>query len=200
LAGLTIGYVPVLAVRITYVGELGWELRVPTEYALHVYNTLWEAGKPYGLINAGYRCIDSLRLEKGYRSWSGDISPEHTPYEAGLDSCVKLDKGDFIGREALLNERERENGITRRLCRLTIQAGPMMPVGKEAILNGDQVVGIVTSGGFGHTIKKPLAYGYLPTDYTKPGTRLQIEVAAKRYEATVEKEPLYDPENLKVKG
>jgi glycine cleavage system aminomethyltransferase T len=195
---ITIGYTPVLALRITYVGELGWELHMPMEHALYVYDALWEAGKSLGLSNVGYRCIESLRLEKGYRYWSGDISPEYTPFEAGLDFCVKLDKGEFIGREALLTQKGK--GITRRLCCLTIHSGPLMPVGKEAILDGNKVIGIVTSGGYGHTIKKPIAYGYLPTNYSKPGTRLQIEVAAKRYEATVEKEPLYDPLNEKVKG
>jgi sarcosine dehydrogenase len=195
---ITLGYAPILAIRITYVGELGWELHMPMEYALYVYDVLWEAGKSFGLENGGYRCIDSLRLEKGYRYWSADISPEYTPFEAGLDFCVKLNKGEFIGREALLAQKEK--GMTRRLCCLTIHSGPLMPVGKEAILDGDKVIGIVTSGGYGHTIKKPIAYGYLPISYSKPGTRLQIEVAARRYEATVEKEPLYDPENNKVKG
>jgi glycine cleavage system aminomethyltransferase T len=95
---------------------------------------------------------------------------------------------------------QKEKGITRRLCCLTLHTGPLMPVGKEAILDGDKVIGIVTSGGFGHTIKKPIAYGYLPTNYAKPGTQLQIEVAAKRYDATVEKEPLLDPENKKAKA
>ena len=193
-----IGYAPVLALRITYVGELGWELHMPVEYALHVYDAIWKAGKSLGLANVGYRCIESLRLEKGYRYWSGDISPEYTPFEAGLDFCVKANKGDFTGRKALLAKKEK--GITRRLCCLTIDAGPLMPVGKEAILDGEKVIGLVTSGGFGHTIQKPIAYGYLPIQYSEPGTRLQIEVAVKRYEATVEKEPLYDPENLKVKS
>jgi 4-methylaminobutanoate oxidase (formaldehyde-forming) len=195
---LTLGYAPVLALRITYVGELSWELHMPVEYALHVYDTIWEAGKSLGLTDVGYRCIESLRLEKGYRYWSGDISPEYTPFEAGLDFCVKFAKGDFTGRQALLALKEK--GITRRLCCLTINAGPLMPVGKEAILDGENVIGLVTSGGFGHTIKKPIAYGYLPIQYSEPGTRLQIEVAAKRYGATVEKEPLYDPENLRVKS
>jgi 4-methylaminobutanoate oxidase (formaldehyde-forming) len=195
---VSIGYAPVLALRITYVGELGYELHMPVEYGPYVYDALWEAGKPFGLINAGYRCIDSLRLEKGYRYWSGDISPEYTPFEAGLDFCVKLDKGDFIGRKALLAQKEK--GVTRKLCCLAIDSGPLMPVGKEAILDGDKVIGLVTSGGYGHTIKKPIAYGYLPIHYSEPGTRLQIEVAATRYEATVEKEPLYDPENKKVNG
>jgi len=193
-----IGSAPVLTLRITYVGELGWELHMPVEYAAYVYNLLWEAGKSFGLANVGYRAIDSLRLEKGYRYWSGDISPEHTPFESGLDFCVKLNKGDFIGRRGLM--AQKENGIARRLCCLTIQSGPLMPVGKEAILDGDKVIGLVTTGGFGHTIKKPIAYGYLPIQYAHPGARLQIEVAAQRYEAIVEKEPLYDPENLKVKS
>jgi 4-methylaminobutanoate oxidase (formaldehyde-forming) len=195
---ITLGNAPVLAIRITYVGELGWELHMAIEYALYVYDALWEAGKPFGLINAGYRCIESMRLEKGYRYWSGDISPEYTPSEAGLDFCVKINKGDFIGRKALFAQKEK--GISRRLCCLTIHSGPLMPVGKEAILDGDKVIGIVTSGGYGHTIKKPIAYGYLPTNYAKPGTRLQIEVAAKRYDASVGKEPLYDPENAKVRS
>jgi 4-methylaminobutanoate oxidase (formaldehyde-forming) len=195
---ICIGSAPVLALRITYVGELGWELHMPVEYALYVYHVLWEAGNPFGLTNVGYRAIDSLRLEKGYRYWSGDISPEYTPYESGLDFCVKLDKGDFIGRNSLVAQKGR--GVTRRLCCLTIDSGPLMPIGKEAILDGDRVIGLVTSGGFGHTVRKPIAYGYLPVQHTNPGTRLQVEVAAKRYEATVEKEPLYDPENLRVKS
>jgi 4-methylaminobutanoate oxidase (formaldehyde-forming) len=195
---VTLGYAPALALRITYVGELGYELHIPIEYALYVYEALWQAGKSYGLVNAGYRCIDSLRLEKGYRYWGGDISPESTPLEAGLDFCVRLDKGDFIGRNALWAQKEK--GVTRRLCCLTIDSDPLMPVGKEAILEGDKVVGIVTSGGYGHTVKKPIAYGYLPIGLSKSGTRLQIEVAARRYEATVEKEPLYDPENKRVRG
>jgi len=193
-----IGSVPVLALRITYVGELGWELHLPVEYAAYGYNLLWEAGKSFGLANVGYRAIDSLRLEKGYRYWSGDISPEHTPFESGLDFCVKLNKGDFIGRSSLMAQQEK--GIARRLCCLTIQSGPLMPVGKEAILDGDKVIGLVTTGGFGHTVKRPIAYGYLPIQYAHPGARLQIEVAAQRYEAIVEKEPLYDPENLKVRS
>lgn len=193
-----IGYAPVLALRITYVGELGWELHMPVEYAPYVYDLLRDAGKPSGLANAGYRAIDSLRLEKGYRYWSGDLSPEYTPFEAGLDFCVKLRKGDFIGRSALIAQKEK--GIQRRLCCLTLQSGPLMPAGKEAILNGDQVIGLVTTGGFGHTVKKPIAYGYLPIQHAKPGTRLKIEVAARRYEAIVEKGPLYDPENLRIKS
>ncbi len=195
---MVIGYAPVLALRITYVGELGYEFHLPVEYAAYVYDALWEAGKPFGLVNAGYRSIDSLRLEKGYRYWSGDISPEYTPLEAGLDFCVKWDKGEFIGLKALIAQKEK--GLRRRLCCLTIDSEPLLAMGKEAILDGDRVIGLVTSGGYGYTIQKPIVYGYLPMDYSRPGTRLYIEVAAKRYEAIVEKEPLYDPENKRPKG
>ena len=100
-----IGYAPVLAIRITYMGELGWELHMPVEYATYIYDLLWEAGRSFELTNVGYRAIDSLRLEKGYRYWSGDISPEYTPFEAGLDFCVKMNKGDFIGRSSLRNHQ-----------------------------------------------------------------------------------------------
>lgn len=193
-----VGYAPVLALRISYVGELGWELHVPTEYGLHVFDTIWEAGKPLGLANVGYRAIDSLRLEKGYRYWSTDLSTEHTPLEAGLDFCVQWHKGDFLGRRALLEQKAR--GITQRLCCITLESEPLLPVGKEAILDGEKVIGLVTSGGFGYTIGKTIVYGYLPIAYSEPGTKLQIEVAARRYEATVRKEPLYDPghERLRI--
>jgi sarcosine dehydrogenase len=194
---ISVGWAPVLALRVSYVGELGWELHVPTEYALHVFDTIWEAGKPFGLVNVGYRAIDSLRLEKGYRYWSTDLSTEHTPLEAGLDFCVKWDKGDFLGRGALREQKAK--GLSQRLCCMTLETEPLLPIGKEAILNGDRVIGLVTSGGFGYTIGKPIVYGYIPIAYSEPGTKLQIEVAARRYEATVQKEPLYDPRNERVR-
>ena len=111
---LTIGDVPALALRVTYVGELGWEFYCPMEYGQRLWDTIWEAGQPEGLLAGGYRAIDSLRLEKGYRYWSADIGPDYTPYEAGLGFAVKLDKGEFIGRDALL--RQKAEGLRRKLC------------------------------------------------------------------------------------
>ena len=111
---ITVGDVPVLASRVTYVGELGWEFYCPMEYGLRLWDTLWEAGQPEGMVAAGYKAIDSLRLEKGYRYWSGEISPDYTPFEAGLGFAVKLDKGDFIGREALVKQKEAE--LQNRNC------------------------------------------------------------------------------------
>src|SRR5207237_629684 len=111
---IAIGNVPVLALRVTYVGELGWELYPPMEYGLTLWDTLWEEGRPHGLVAGGYRAIDALRLEKGYRVWSADITPEETPYEGGLGFAVRLDKGvDFVGREALV--RAKEAGPRKRL-------------------------------------------------------------------------------------
>ena len=115
---IMVGNVPVLALRVTYVGELGWELYAPTEYGMQLWDTLWQAGQPLGLVAGGYRAIESLRLEKGYRYWSADITPEYNPYEAGLGFSVRLNKGDFIGREALLAAKAA--GPRRKLCCITV--------------------------------------------------------------------------------
>lgn len=195
---ITIGQIPVLALRVTYVGELGWELYAPTEYGLKLWDTLWEAGQPLGLVAGGYRAIESLRLEKGYRYWSADIHSEYHPYEAGLGFAVKLQKGDFNGKAAL--ERIKAQGLTRKLCCLVLDDPGVVGLGGEPLLDGERVLGRVTSAGYGYTIRQSIAYGYLPTDYTTPGTRVQVQLFGERYGATVMKEPLYDPKNEKVKA
>ena len=142
-----VGFAPVLALRVTYAGELGWELHVPTEYALHLYEALWDAGQDLGVANAGYRALDSLRLEKGYRYWSSELSPDTNPYEVGLGFAVALEKGDFIGREAL---RKAKGSVKRKLaCFLMDGFVPLH--GGEAILHEGKVIETVTSGGYGHT-------------------------------------------------
>ena len=193
-----VGYAPVLAQRVTYVGELGWELHVPVEYGLYLYNLLWEAGKPFDLINAGYRVIESLRLEKGYRYWSADITPDYTPLECGLGFCVKYDKGDFMGKEALL--KQKEAGIKRKLCTITIDDPRVIAMGKEAILLGEEYIGYACSAGYGYTVEKSVLFAYLPIGCSTPGTRVTVEIATERFEAVVEKMVLYDPKNEKVKG
>lgn len=194
---IKIGYAPVLALRITYVGELGWELHIPTEYILYVYNKLWEAGQAHGIINSGYRAIESLRLEKGYRYWSGDITPDYIPYEAGLGFCVKLDKGDFIGREALI--AKKEEGVKIKLCTITVDDPRAIAVGKEAIMDGDKVIAPVTSAGYGHTVKKTILFAYLPLEYAIPGTKLTVEIRLEKFEGTVEKNTIFDPKNRNVR-
>ena len=193
---ITIGAAPVLAVRIGYVGELGWELHLPTEYACHVYETLWEAGQDLGIADVGYRAIDTLRLEKGYLYWSTDITPDYNPYEAGLGFRVSLKKGDFIGREALA--RIKAEGAKRKLCIFTL-ARPLAVFGGEAILHRDTVISVTTSANFGHTVGKPIVYGYLPIELA--GEReFAVEAFGERTPALRHDGPLYDPTMERLKA
>ena len=195
---VTIGAVPARALRVSYVGELGWEIYVPTEYGLSVWDALWEAGQAFGIVAAGGGAFESLRLEKGYRLWGTDIHTEYNPYEAGVGWAVKLNKGNFLGREALM--RIREAGIERRLCCLTMSDPNQVVLGKEPILDGERVLGYVTSANVGYTVGRSIAYGYLPLEYSTSGTTVEIEYFGRRYEATVTDEPLYDPGNSKLRS
>jgi 4-methylaminobutanoate oxidase (formaldehyde-forming) len=193
---ITLGAAPVLAIRIGYVGELGWELHVPTEYGAHVYECLWAAGEDFGIADVGYRAIDTLRMEKGYLYWSADITPDYNPYEAGLGFRVALGKGEFIGREAL--QRIREAGVGRRLATFTVER-PLAVFGGEAILHQGRVVSVTTSANFGHTIGKPIVYAYLPIELA--GARdFAIEAFGEQAPATHCDGPLYDPANLRLKA
>jgi 4-methylaminobutanoate oxidase (formaldehyde-forming) len=159
---LRLGLAPVLALRVTYIGELGYELHLPSEYAAHVYELLWAAGRDLGLADAGYRAIDSLRLEKRYLYWGSDITPDYTPYEAGLGFAVSLKKkSDFIGRAAL--EKAKAAGPRRRLVTLLVDADVQL-YGGEAIRRDGKVLGVTSSAGWGHTIGKAIALGYVPAD------------------------------------
>jgi 4-methylaminobutanoate oxidase (formaldehyde-forming) len=195
---LAVGRVPALAARVTYVGELGWELYAPTEYGLELWDTLWEAGRPHGLVAAGYRAIDSLRLEKGYRYWSADVTPDDTPYEAGLGFAVKLDKGEFVGREALV--RQRAEGVRRRLACLTLADPGWVALGGEPVRAGGRVVGRVTSGGFGYTVGLSIAYAYLPAGLATPGTAVEVEFFGEWVAGLVSAQPLWDPKGHRVRG
>jgi glycine cleavage system aminomethyltransferase T/glycine/D-amino acid oxidase-like deaminating enzyme len=194
---VTIGDIPVLALRVTYVGELGWEIYAPMEYGLKLWDTLWEAGQSLGVVAAGYAAIESLRLEKGYRYWSSDIHSEYNPYEAGLGFAVKLKKGDFNGREAL--ERIKAEGVKRKLCCAVVDEPRAVALGGEPLLDGEQVLGRVTSGGYGYTVRQSIVYGYLPVEYAIPDTRVEVQLFGVRYGTIVMKEPLYDPRNEKIK-
>ncbi|MBI3242920.1 MAG: FAD-dependent oxidoreductase [Chloroflexi bacterium] len=195
---ITVGNVPTLALRVTYVGELGWEFYAPTEYGQQLWDTLWEAGQEFGLVAAGYKAIDSLRLEKGYRYWSGDITPDYTPFEAGLGFAVALNKPvDFIGKQALIEAKAK--GLTQKLCCLTLADPDTVTFGSEPIRADGQVVGWVTSGGYGYSVGKSIAYGYLPVELAKPGTKLTVECFGVEIEAVVEREPLWDARGEKIK-
>ncbi len=195
---IAVGRAPVLAVRVTYVGELGWELYTPAEYGLEVWDALWEAGQPHGLVAAGYRAIDSLRLEKGYRYWSADITPDDTPDEAGLGFAVKLDKGDFLGRDAV--RRQRAAGLRRRLCCLVLAEPLAVATGGEPVRVGDRVVGRVTSGGFGYTVGRSIAYAYLPAELAAVGVAAAVEVSGDWVPAAVAAEPLWDPKGERIRA
>lgn len=195
---LTVGYAPVRAVRVTYVGELGYELYIPTEYAAHVYESLWEAGQPLGVANAGYRAIDSMRLEKAYAYWSAEVTPEYTPYDAGLGFCVDLTKQDFIGREALV--RAKEQGPNVKLCTFVLDADePVMVQGSAPIICDGTVLGVTTSSGYGYTVGKTICFGYIPADRADQGDGYEIESYKTAYKATIMKQrALYDPKREKI--
>ncbi|HEY7522639.1 MAG TPA: FAD-dependent oxidoreductase [Candidatus Limnocylindrales bacterium] len=195
---ISVGSVPVLALRVTYVGELGWELYPPMEYGLALWDTLWEAGRPHALVAGGYRAIDALRLEKGYRVWSSDITPEETPYEAGLGFAVRLDKGAaFIGRDALVAARER--GPSKRLRCLVLDDPRSVCLGNEPVRIGGEIVGRVTSGGFGFTVERSIAYAYLPPE-TAIGATGEIEVFGEWVGFAVANEPLFDPRGDRIRA
>ena len=195
---ITVGSVPVLALRVTYVGELGWELYAPTEYGRVLWATLWEAGAPHGMVAAGYRAIDALRLEKGYRVWSSDITPDETPYDAGLGFAVALDKGiEFIGREALVAAKAA--GPRKRLRCLVLDDPRSVCLGNEPVRVGGEIVGRVTSGGYGFAVERSIAYAYLPPA-AAIGTRGHVEVFGDWIGFKVAREPLWDPRNERVRS
>ena len=195
---LTIEEIPALAIRISYVGELGWELYTKTEYGLRLWDLLWEAGQALGIVAVGGGAFESLRLEKGYRLWGNDIHPEYNPYEAGLGFAVRLDKGDFIGGSALL--RFWKEGIQRKLCCMTLDDPGQVVMGKEPVLDGDRSVGYVTSANYGYTVGQSIAYAYLPLALAEEGAKVDIEYFGKRYPATVVREPLFDPNMERLKS
>jgi heterotetrameric sarcosine oxidase gamma subunit len=195
----TVGDIPVRALRVTFVGELGWELYCSAEYGLALWCTLWEAGRPHGLVAAGYKAIDSLRLEKGYRVWGSDVTPGDTPFEAGLGFCVRLDKpGGFIGLDALL--AERRTGPGRRLRGLLLDDSQAVVLGNEPIRVGADLVGRVTSGGFGYTVGRSIAYGYLPADRAQAGERVEVGLFGRWVGAVVADGPLFDPTGARVRA
>jgi 4-methylaminobutanoate oxidase (formaldehyde-forming) len=206
---IDLGYATVRATRLTYVGELGWELYVPVEFAVGVYEQLIEAGRDLGLVNAGYYAIDSLRLEKGYRAWGRELTPDINPFEAGLAFAVKLDKpGGFRGREALakLQAAGGAAAVTRRIVSLVVDAAHTNLWGGELILRDGAPVGFVTSAAFGHTVGKPVALGIVsrgdgPADkaWIEAGG-YEIDLAGERFAAKVALRAPYDPDATRAKS
>jgi glycine cleavage system aminomethyltransferase T/glycine/D-amino acid oxidase-like deaminating enzyme len=195
---ITVGPVPCLALRVTYVGELGWELYCPAEFGLRLWDTIWQAGREHGLVAGGYKAIDSLRLEKGYRVWGADITPDETPYEAGLEFAVKPDKGDFIGRQALAEVNDRE--LERQLACLVLEDPRSVALGSEPVRLDDEITGRITSGGYGYTVGRSIAYAYLPAAKAQPGQAVEVEIFGEWVGGEVAGEPLWDPQGDRIRS
>ena len=195
---ITVGGVDALALRISYAGELGWEIYAPTEHGQRLWDLLYEAGEPFGIAPAGTGAFESLRLEKGYRLWGNDIHTEYNPFEAGIDFAVKMEKEDFIGKPALTKAQTRPP--VQNLTCMTLDDPNRVVMGKEPILDGDHVLGYVTSANYGHTIGRGIAYGYLPSTHAKPETNVEILYFGERLQATVKNDPLYDPRGRRLRG
>ncbi|MGC1420090.1 MAG: FAD-dependent oxidoreductase [Acidimicrobiales bacterium] len=193
---LNVGPVPCFAQRVTFVGELGWEIYCPSEYATALWDVLMEAGAPFGLTPGGYKAIESLRLEKGYRVWGSDVTSIDTPFEAGLGFAVRMDKGDYIGREAL----EAMGPPARRLVCLVLDDPRVIALGSEPVRVDGHAVGRITSGGFGYTLETSIAYAYVPTSCGEVGQRAEVVVFGTAVGATVMAEPLFDPTNERVRS
>ena len=202
---IDVGYARVRASRITYVGELGWELYIPAEFAQSVYDEIVRVGPEFGLSLAGYHAMNSLRMEKAYRHWGHDIADEDSPLEAGLGFAVAWSKPDgFIGRAAL--QRQKEEGLRRRLVNFKLTRSEPLTYHNEPIWRDGRIVGRVTSGMFGHTIGRPLALGYVTNpdglaspEWVKSG-RYELEIAAERFEAEASLQPFYDPSSQRIKA
>jgi 4-methylaminobutanoate oxidase (formaldehyde-forming) len=191
---IRIGYAPALAFRITYIGELGWELYIPVEYVAYVYELLHEAGLEFAIANIGYKAIDSLRIEKRYLVWGADITPDYNPFEAGLQFLIDWKKPDFLGAEAL--QRIKDAGVTQKLVCLALDE-PLAVYGGEAIHLDGRIVGRATSGNYGYTVEKSLVLGYLPVELLSTD-RFEVEAFGRRTAATRVKGAAYDPERRKI--
>ena len=192
--------VDVYALRVNFVGALGWELHFPIEYAHHLFDALFAAGKEHGIGMVGMRAMESLRMEKSYRMWGSDLTPDYTPFEASLDRFVRMNKGVFVGRQAL--ERQLAAGVPNRFVTLEVHGvTDADPLGNEPLFDTrGRMVGRATSGYYGHCLRKSLAIGYARADRSLPGTQLEIEILGERKPATVLRESPYDPDNLDLRA
>ncbi|MEM7535816.1 MAG: FAD-dependent oxidoreductase [Chloroflexota bacterium] len=195
---ITLGFTKVLAMRVSFTGELGYELHMPVEHVQAVYDSLVEAGAEFDMIHFGLFATESLRLEKCYRAWKGDLSTEFTPLETGLERFVDLNKGDFLGRDALV--KQQAEGLTKRFVAMIVENEIASAHQGDPIYAGDDLIGVVTSGGYGHTIDKNIAMGFVPIAYADEGTALEISIIGQRCPAVVVSEPIFDPAHERPRG
>ncbi len=186
-------------VRVSFAGELGWEIHTKIEDTKEIFDAVWEAGQKHGLKPFGMFALDSLRLEKGYRAWKGDLSTDYTVLQGGLERFVKWDKPDFRGKAALQNEKQQD--VTKRFVTLVVEAGDFDAPYMSTLWHDGKIVGETTSGGWGYRVDKSIALGMLRADLAQPGMTIEVEIFGDRFSATVQKdEPLWDPGNLRLKS
>ena len=195
---IVMGVAPLRAMRLNFVGDLGWELHHPIEYQHHIYDLVVDAGKQFELAHVGMRAMDSLRIEKSYRMWGSDLTTEYSPFEASMERFIRLNKPEFTGRDALL--RQQEEGIPNRFVTLVCEVDDADPLGNEPLYLGGAMVGRATAGAYGHHVGKALALGYVSPEASEVGTALEIEILNKRYTATVVEESPYDPDNKSLRA
>lgn len=193
-----IGEVPVTAMRVSYIGELGWEIYTTADMGLRLWDTLWSAGQPLGVVAGGRSAFSSMRLEKGYRAYGSDMTTEHNPYEAGLGFAVRMDKGEFVGRGALAEIADRPT--TRALTCLTIDEPTSVVMGSEPVYAGGEPAGYVTSAAYGYTLGTSIAYAWLPASAATPGNAVEVEYFGRRIPAVVAEEPLFDPAMTRMRA
>ncbi|MCB0186855.1 MAG: hypothetical protein KDE31_21460, partial [Caldilineaceae bacterium] len=194
---LMLGTIPVLAARLSYAGELGWEIYCPSEFGLNLWDTLWEAGEAHGIFALGAGAFNSLRVEKGYRAVGSDLTTEYNPYEAGLGWAVRLQKGNFSGREALVNAKA---SVQRKLCCVTSTDPAAMALGKEPVFYEGKPIGYLTSVDYGYSVGKLVGYAYLPVEHTTEGTPLEVQYFDHRFPAIVDRDPQFDPAMVQLKS
>jgi dimethylglycine dehydrogenase len=190
--------VKLIALRVNYVGELGWELHTPVEQLEAVYDAIWAAGEEFGIVDFGVYAVNSLRMEKAYKGFGVELTNEITMIEAGMERFVNFDKGDFVGREALL-QRQKEQ-LNWNIAYVEVVAEDVDVHGGEPAYDGDTVIGLTTSGSFGHTVGKSLAFVYVSPEYAVPETTFDIEILSNRRQAKVLAEPAYDPQNKRLRA
>jgi len=195
---ISVSGIPLVALRVNYVGELGWELHPPMERMGELYDALWRAGEAHGLVNFGLYAVNSLRIEKAYRGWGAELTNEVTMLDAAMERFIKFDKEDFVGREATL--RQLEEGLAMKLVYFEIESTDSDVRGGEPIFDGEACIGVTTSGGYGHYVQKSLGFGYVDPAHSAPGSRFTVELLGEPCSATVLKDPVYDPENQRLRA
>jgi glycine cleavage system aminomethyltransferase T len=196
---ITVNGAKVMAQRVSYIGELGWELYVPNDRATMVWDMLIEAGKEFDMEVGGYKVLDALRLEKGYRYYTADVTQLETPYEGGLGFCVDLDKKDFAGKKALV--KAKKAGLKRRLCTFVLDGAEFTQIyGGEAIYHDGKLISRVRSGGYGYTIKRNILYGYLPLELAKVGNRFEFELIEGRHQGEMTATVLFDSKGDRLRA